>query len=281
LRLSNRGHGAAVAARSAEEHTVAEDPAVRLRVFGPPALDTGGQPLTSGIRGKAWELLTYLAVHPGGAIRDAILEALYPDADLKHAVMMFHAAIHDIRAALRQATGLVADFIDRSADRYRLSHELIAVDVQGFRAALSEAARALDDRARSACFQRALDLYQDHLAAEQAYEWIEPEREALRRHAVDAANRLAVMYESSEPEQALAVLERAIEIDPYGEAGYRKLMSLQARLGHADAVRRTYRLLETHLEEIGVDPDEETRQLLWKLTRGRERPPAAVGPADQ
>lgn len=113
--------------------------------------------------------------------------------------------------------------------------------------------------------QNALDAYKGELAAQQPYEWIEPEREALRRLAVEALTQLASLHEPDKPEQALAALEHARSLDQYGEEIYQRIMELQARLNRPDAVRRTFRLLETALEELDADPSEETRQLLWRL----------------
>jgi hypothetical protein len=48
-------------------------------------------------------------------------------------------------------------------------------------------------------------------------------------------------------------------------------MILQARLGRPDAIRRTYRLLETTLEELNVDPTLETQELLSRLLDPRSR----------
>jgi DNA-binding SARP family transcriptional activator len=107
---------------------------------------------------------------------------------------------------------------------------------------------------------------------EQAYEWIEPEREALHRQAVEALIHLAGLYEAGETERSLTVLERARTLDRYAEEVYQRIMTLQARLGRTDAVRRTYRLLETSLEELDVDPSQETQQLLWRLLRSQDRP---------
>jgi DNA-binding SARP family transcriptional activator len=124
--------------------------------------------------------------------------------------------------------------------------------------------------------QEAADAYQGHLIAEttyeQAYEWIEPEREALRRQAVEALIHLASLYESDEPERSLTALERARSLDHYAEETYQRIMKLQARLGRSDAVRRTYRLLETALEELNVDPSQDTQQLLWRLLHPHNRP---------
>lgn len=44
-------------------------------------------------------------------------------------------------------------------------------------------------------------------------------------------------------------------------------MHLQADLGRPDAVRRTYRLLETRLADLDIEPDDTTNQLLHGLLR--------------
>lgn len=248
-----------------EANTSQHHPA-HLRVLGPPTLSAGGSELSTGIRGKARELLTFLAVHSDGASRDAILEALWPDIDQRHAVMRFHAAVNDVRRELRRASGLTdQSFITVVADRYRIDAELVGVDLWHFRTALHKASRAPDDRIRAGLLQNALDAYKGELAAQQPYEWIEPEREALRRLAVEALTQLASLHEPDKPEQALAALEHARSLDQYGEEIYQRIMELQARLNRPDAVRRTFRLLETALEELDADPSEETRQLLWRL----------------
>lgn len=249
-----------------------QDRPAYLRVLGPPRLSAGDTELSTGIRGKARELLTYLAVHAEGATRDAILAALWPDVDQKHAVMRFHAAINDVRTALRRATGLANEsFVSVRADRYRIDPELVGVDLWRFRAAIHQASQEREEQARVAHLQEAADVYEGHLAAEpsyeQPYEWIEPEREALRRQAIETLTHLARLREADEPERSMVALERARVLDRYAEEIYQHIMSLQARMGRSDAVRRTYRLLEAALEELGVDPSEESQQLLSRLTR--------------
>jgi DNA-binding SARP family transcriptional activator len=257
-----------------QEANTSQNHPAHLRVLGPPTLSAGGGELSTGIRGKARELLTFLAVHSDGTSRDAILEALWPDIDQRHAVMRFHAAVNDVRRELRRASGLTDEsFITVVADRYRIDAELVGVDLWHFRTALHQASRADDDRIRARLLQDALDAYTGELAAQQPYEWIEPEREALRRLAVEALTQLAALHEQDKPEQALAALERARGLDQYGEEIYQRIMELQARLNRPDAVRRTFRLLETALEELDTDPSEETRQLLWrlKIPRGKHQ----------
>ncbi|TDD29620.1 hypothetical protein E1287_30530 [Actinomadura sp. KC06] len=245
----------------------------RLRVLGPPALTVNGHELATGIRGSARELLAYLALHPDGVTRDAVLEALWPQVDHRRAVMRFHAALNDVRRELRHATGLRHEnFIIVIADRYRIDPDLLAVDLWSFQAALHQAAQTDDDQMRTDLLHKAAELYEGNLAADHSYEWIEPEREALRRQAVEALIHLADLHErNNEPERALAALDRAQNIDRYAEEIYQHIMILQAKLGRLDAVRRTHRLLEANLEDLSIDPSEETQQLLWRLLHPRRQ----------
>ena len=72
--------------------------------------------------------------------------------------------------------------------------------------------------------------------------------------------RIAELLEPADPDQALAALETALGHDPYNEYLYQRIMRLQAAAGRPDAVRRTLRLLETRLTELGVTPGPQTRQ---------------------
>jgi DNA-binding SARP family transcriptional activator len=291
LNVIRGAHGAEPDEGSTPEHAPEEPPVevpppeaeapgeerAQIRVLGSPAIVVDGKELTTGLRGKARELLTYLALNSDGVTRDAALEALWPDAPHKQAVQNFHAAVQDVRRALRRATGRAnEDFITIATDRYRIDARLVAVDLWRFRRALHQASNASGDNTRVALLQEAVDAYQGPLAAEQGYDWVEPEREALRRQAVDALVHLAGLVEREEPERAIAALERAKNIDRYAEEIYQRTMILQARLGRPDAVRRTHRLLETNLEELSADPSEETKKLLWRLLHPRgqqEKPP--------
>jgi DNA-binding SARP family transcriptional activator len=241
----------------------------RLRVLGTPGLIVDGNELTVGIRRKAWELLTYLAVHPHGTARDTLLEIVYSDVDQERSIMRFHAALNDIRTALRDATDRSKeDFITAARQGYRIDPDLIEVDLWAFQAALDSAATTEPAEQQADLLEEAMSVYQGDLAADESYDWVEPERQALRRQAVHALTVVADRRRD-QPERALMALERAIQIDPYAEDMYRKIMVLQAELEGRDGIRRTFRQLESRLEELNADPDEETEQLLRKLTRPR------------
>lgn len=253
-----------------------DEPPVRLQVLGFPTLVADGIELTTGIRAKARELITVLALHAGGASRDVLLEALYPDVEQRSAVMRFHAALADLRRALRNATSQPdADFIVLSGDRYRIAPDMIDVDLWHLQRSIAAAHAATDDpEARLRHLRSAVDTFQADLAADEPYEWVEPEREALRRQAIEAMAELASAHtERGETEDALHVLERAREVDGYAEEIYQRIMTLQHQLGRHDAVRRTYRLLESKMDELGADPSDESTALARQFLppNGRHR----------
>ena len=165
-----------------------------------------------------------------------------------------------------------------AAERYRLDPALISTDVADFQAALDTARHAPDDRARLAACQQAAALYRGPLADGAGYDWAEPYAETARRRALDAWTRIAELLEPAGPDQALAALETALGHDPYNEYLYQRIMRLQAAAGRPDAVRRTLRLLETRLAELGVTPGPQTRQAAAALL-GMPVPPQRGGPA--
>lgn len=177
----------------------------------------------------------------------------------------------NLRSTLRTAAGLdEAGIIDRAGERYQADAALLDCDLRRFQAALGDATAATDDAAIIAALQRATAAYAGDLVDGTYYEWVAAPREDLRRRAVDAAARLAELHEQTgDPNAALAALDQAIRNDPYSEELYRRIMRIQADLGRSDAIRRTYRLLETRLTDLDVEPDDTTDRLLHELL-GRE-----------
>ena len=222
-------------------------------------------------------------MHPGGVTGEAISEALWPGSPPGHSARQRSLALRKLRDLLRTATGLPGPmFVVLAAERYRLDPALIATDVADFQAALDAARHAPDDAARLAALTDAAALYRGPLAEGAGYDWIEPYAETARRRALDTWTALAELLEPADPDQALAALDTALSHDPYNEYLYQRIMRIQAATGRPDAVRRTLRLLETRLSEIGVTPGTQTRQAAAALLgmpgpSQHGRPPA--GPA--
>ncbi|WP_223884553.1 AfsR/SARP family transcriptional regulator [Micromonospora craniellae] len=105
------------------------------------------------------------------------------------------------------------------------------------------------------------------------YEWIEVHREGIRRQALDA--HLALAATTTDPAEALTVLDTAIRHDPYAEPLYQQAMRTHAALGHLNEIRALHRTLTRRLDEIDADPSEDTIDLAERLIAGlRQRQPA-------
>ncbi|MBQ0905486.1 hypothetical protein [Micromonospora sp. U21] len=84
------------------------------------------------------------------------------------------------------------------------------VDLWRFRAAARHAAIAAVHQA--AAWRAVIDSYTGDLAAGHTWPWLDPPREAARRHVIDAY--AAVAAGQSDPRLTLSVLEAGIRVDP-------------------------------------------------------------------
>jgi DNA-binding SARP family transcriptional activator len=99
------------------------------------------------------------------------------------------------------------------------------------------------------------------------YEWIEPQRHAVQREALDA---VAALIE--EPAEQAAVCETALQQHPYAEALYQQAMRAHARLGHLDTIRALRRTLTRRLAEIDAEPSDDTLALADHLIADQRQP---------
>ncbi len=93
--------------------------------------------------------------------------------------------------------------------------------------------------------------------------WVESRREMLRKARLRALDCLAEIHMSTgERALALRAAEEAIELEPFREAGYRRLMLVHEASGNPAEALRVYAKLEALLEaELSTGPGPETRQL--------------------
>jgi DNA-binding SARP family transcriptional activator len=249
-------------------------------MLGPLRITAAGQEIGGGLR-KARELMAFLAVHPDGASGEAISEALWPESDTSHATSQRNLALRKARSMLRNATGLAEPmWILHTSGRYRLEPALITADLWQFSDALDEARDADGDEARLAACRKAAGLYHGELAEGEGYDWTEPYAETARRRALDAWTAIAEILQPRDPDQALAALESALAHDPYNEFLYQRIMRLQAAAERPEAVRRTLRLLETRLTDLGITPAAQTRQVAASLLGASGQGPGLAGSAD-
>lgn len=103
-------------------------PELEIRLFGPLLVYRQGQLIPDEAWGseKAKTLLAFLLWRgPGGATRDQIIEALWPDKDMESAANVFHVTLYNLRRALEPGLrrGKASRYILYSANRYRFAFD--------------------------------------------------------------------------------------------------------------------------------------------------------------
>lgn len=242
------------------------------RVFWRPDTDTtptSEREVTGAFQPRIREFLVFLAVHPGGASREAVVAALWPDTPTERSTNSINTALSRLRRAVSTATsGALPDIVVAGESRYQLDPTLVDVDYWHFDAAMAARRTAVTDPQRVDAYRAIVDSYGGALADGMSTEWIETAREAIRRDAIDAVAALARALVADDPQQTLDLLEVARAFDPHNESLYRDIMRLQERLGQIDAIARTLTLLTTRLAEIDNRP---TAQAISLATRLRQR----------
>ncbi len=235
---------------------------VAVQLLGVYRIEVDGTEIKSGLRAKAKELLAFYLLHPEGASLDEAVEALWPEADPRRGSEWFWTALGNLRTKLRQATGQKElKVIDRDGDLYRIE-DVFDVDLWSLQLALWEGARSRDDAVRQAALDRAVADYDGELLVGLDWFWLETPREDLRQRMVDVLVWLGDRrWAAGDARAAWAALQRALEVDPFAEQIYRRIMRLQGKLSRPDDAEVTYRRLVAKLREVDLAPTPETDKL--------------------
>jgi DNA-binding SARP family transcriptional activator len=243
------------------EVTMAESPSVSVQLLGTYRIEVGGVEIRAGLRAKARELLAFYLLHPAGTTLDAAVEALWPEADPGRGSEWFWTALGNLRSRLRDATGeKKLKVIERDGDRYRVE-PLFDVDLWRLEQALSDGATG-PEAARVAAYDQVAQIYTGDLLAGADWAWAETPREDLRQRVLDVLVWLGdVRWSSGDARGSWQALQRAVEVDPYAEQIYRRIMRLQSKLGRPDDAAATFRRLQARLVEIDLEPTPESEKL--------------------
>ncbi|GGJ89850.1 hypothetical protein GCM10010123_19570 [Pilimelia anulata] len=245
-----------------------DDPApadgrVRVMLLGRPTLPDYQRPGKLGGRGRALELLAYLAVNGGETSVDAVLEDLVPDATFSKAKQRLAAAVYSFRQAMRDFGD--GEFLDRDERRVGLRRDRFDIDVWRMRDNLTKAKAAHSSVQRVRLLRRAVAAYGGTFAeGENKWDWADLPREAVRRDHIDIVLALAQEL-AAQPHDALAVLEPAIAAHPHTEVLYQEAMRAHAALGDETGIKRVRRDLTRALESIDAEPEDDTRALAAQL----------------
>jgi DNA-binding SARP family transcriptional activator len=96
--------------------------------------------------------------------------------------------------------------------------------------------------------------------------WAQERRDRLSREAAEARLRAAeLLSREGRYREASSLLDGALSDDPYSERGWQLRMSLADAVGDGDGVIAAYRQCCALLEDLGLSPSAETRELVHQL----------------
>ena len=242
--------------------------ALRLRLLGGFHLeDAEGRSISLNLR-KAQALLAYLAVVKGqSAGRDQLIGLLWGGSDAQRA----RQSLRQTLATLTKALGPCAEEVLRSEGQdIGLTPGTVAVDVVEMEWLLAEG--SMQSLIESKAIYRGDFLAGLAVEAPEFDDWVQDLRGQLRDMIVLGLEELFDQQAAGEEiGAAVATGNQVIRIDPLREDMHRKLIKLYAQKGMRSSALAQYRSCRDILAgELGVEPDQETRDLVKDLLDQRQ-----------
>ncbi len=242
-----------------------------------------GQPVNQFEYNKVRALLAYLVTEPGSPCRREFLAGLlWPDQSqtaalnsLRNALSTLRRAIGDYQAdpphlLITRDSLQFNRFGDHWLDVSRFSQLLAANQIHRHRRIescwgctdrLTEAVHIYNGEFLQGFSLADSDLFED---------WLALKREHFSKLALQALQQLASTHAwRGDYSKALEYAQRQLDIDPYREEAHQDAMKLLATLGmRAEACAQYEKCRVGLVEEIGVEPADETTRLYEKIKYG-------------
>lgn len=218
-------------------------------------LDEHGHPIEVKWRtSKAKELFLFLLHHHGKSVsKDRILNHLWPEGSGKKVYNQLYTTVYQIRNTL--ATHNIEIEIASKEDNYILHLHDVALDVDRFEHELESYGEISESNLTS--YQQTLHLYKGGYLEALPYDWVESERERLRKIWRLHMTKLADYFIAREwYEEAIHAVQTIQQQNPYQEDSYFNLMKLHHQLGDRIQVEEQYAKLQEMLaEQLGIEPE--------------------------
>jgi DNA-binding SARP family transcriptional activator len=231
---------------------VEQQPALSISILGPLRIDGADQPPK---RVPTRELIAYLALHPHGASRDELIEALWPAQDPKKTRRRLWDLATDARATL-------GDALIHEGERYRLDRAKVQIDLDQLDQLL-----AGTDADTEPDLDAALALWRGEPLEGADYIWAEGDIHRLRATLLGLLERAGhARLERDDARGALQMAEQAIALDQFHEASWRLALQAEHTLGMRESITRRYdELVHALDEQLGLQPTRETRVMYRQL----------------
>lgn len=236
-----------------------ETPCCQIKLFGPPTILVDGE-VRTGLRSKSTALLAYLAAEDRPIGRDSLATLLWPHSGQSEARRNLRTCLYEIKHALPEGAVIT------KGDTVGLSPQAVQCDVKIMRRVVSKSEDAEDILGRCpGGFMEGFTLRDcpDYDAWQLATEeTLLLQASSLLERSIE--DRLA----RDNPEEAIALCQRLITLDPLEEASHRLMMRVCAACGHWSAAQRQYNTCRSILaSELDTVPEEETARLAESVAR--------------
>ncbi len=252
---------------------------LEVGVLGPVRVLCEGTPVP--VRGRRRvSLLATLVTSPGlEASRDRLIDAVWCEQLPKEPVHALESLVSQLRGDLSAAAG-GSPVIGATPVGYRLDADVIATDVDRFRALVHAGRQTVDGdpAAAVAALSAALELWRGRL-----FDGVElgvdlhplvSELTDLRRAAVD--ERIRARLDLGDHELVIGELEALTVEDPLRERPWAMLMLALYRCGRQTDALRAFLQARAHLVDVGAEPGPALSELEQQILRHDPslRPPA-------
>jgi non-specific serine/threonine protein kinase len=256
----------------------------RIELLGHLRVVGAGATITRFRTQKTAALLAYLALNRDRVhSRDVLIELFWPGGETRAGRNSLSKALSSLRSQLEPPGTAPGSVIAASHATVELLRDAVTTDVMELETTL-EAWERERGGARTAALERALALARGELLPGIYQDWIEPERERLRRRIVRAARALVAEHRSRGAAlEAIPAARLALVLDPLAEDAHGDLLELYLETGQLRAARDHHSDLVRTLErELDAPPSARIREIGRELERRARtiprEPPASPEP---
>lgn len=256
-----------------------------LSTFGAFRAKLGTRPLGGLSGGKMTALLVYLAMKAGHKHRREALAGLFwPDLPVESARFNLRHTFFHLRHALDGDTGARPFLLSNREWLCFNPDSPYRMDTVEFAATVPACVETPYPQYCDPCIAKMeymAGLYRGEFMAEISLpdcpdfeDWLQIQRESMRRHAITLLERLSDCHEQSGAyTRALPFTLRYAELEPWNEEAHCRAMRLFALDGQNGAALAQYDACCRALKkELGVLPSEKTRSLAERIRKGELQP---------
>ncbi|MFZ5910019.1 MAG: ATP-binding protein [Chloroflexota bacterium] len=246
---------------------------LKIRLFGPLAVEQDGQSLPLPASAQARDLLAYLALfHERQHSRSLLVGTFWPEQAEERARRALSQALWQIRR-------FFPDLVTAEAETIGFSPQApLWVDAQDFEKLVKSAVNVTSQETIRQDLEQAVALYRADFLEGNYHDWVLLEREHLRELYLQALERLGQLEKSSgHYARALDLALRLSGAEPLNEAAHREIMRLHHLLGQPEAAARQFEQCRDVLRrELDVEPSPETLAVVEEINHLSERAASAT-----